>query len=237
MSVAAAISGQAYAALGGGGPSGNDAFTTMLLHLDGSDAATTVIDSSASALSFTAAGDAQLDTAEKKFGTAAGLFDGTGDYFTTPANSAFEFGSAPFTVDLWFNRAGGDGTNRCMIGQVTAALGEHNFQLVLTSGNVLRFDTAGPTVTGTTTITAAGWHHAAIIRTGDILRLFLNGVQEGGDVAKTGDMTASTGNLSIGRWGAANSQYWNGWIDEVRISKGIARWTSNFTPPISPYGP
>jgi hypothetical protein len=99
------------------------------------------------------------------------------------------------------------------------------------------FDTSGPTVLSTSTFTATGWHHVAVVRTGDILRMFINGVQEGGDVAKSGAMDNSTGALSVGRWGEANSQYWNGWIDEVRISKGIARWTAGFTPPTEAYGP
>jgi hypothetical protein len=209
----------------------------VLMHFNGDDAATTFIDENAggSSHTWTANGNAQLDTAEKKFGSASGLFDGTGDYVTTPDHADYTFGSGEFTVECWFNRAGGNGTGRCMIGHVNTILTSHNFNLALNTANRVMFDTTGPTVTGTTTFTATGWHHAAAVRTGDTLKLFVDGVQEGGDVAIVGDMGASTGALSVGRWGEANSQYWNGWIDEVRISKGIARWTANFTPPTLPY--
>jgi hypothetical protein len=81
---------------------GNDTYTKVLLHFDGSDASTTITDSNSggSAHTWTAAGNAQIDTAQYKFGGASGLFDGTGDWVTTPDHADFTLGSSDFTIDL-----------------------------------------------------------------------------------------------------------------------------------------
>src|SRR3990167_9944086 len=76
--------------------------TKFLLHCDGTDAATTFTDSSVSAHTVTAVGNAQIDTAEKKFGTASGLFDGAGDYLSIPDHADFDLSGGIWTVDGWF---------------------------------------------------------------------------------------------------------------------------------------
>src|SRR5262245_32929117 len=84
---------------------GNDTNCKVLLHFNGTDTATTITDSNAggSAHTWTAAGNAQIDTAASKFGGASGLFDGTGDWVTTSDHADFTLGSGAFTIDLWFN--------------------------------------------------------------------------------------------------------------------------------------
>ncbi|MDI6787615.1 MAG: hypothetical protein QME51_04520, partial [Planctomycetota bacterium] len=76
----------------------DDAYTKALLHFDGTDASTTFIDESGKI--WTRYGNAQIDTAQSKFGGASGLFDGAGDYITTPDHNDFNLGSGNFTVDL-----------------------------------------------------------------------------------------------------------------------------------------
>jgi hypothetical protein len=237
--------GLARATVGGAvGATGNDAFTTVLLHMDGDDAGTTFSDSNfgGSAHTWTAAGNAQIDTAESKFGGASGLFDGTGDCLTTPDSGDWDFGSGDFTIDLWFNRAGGNGTERIMLCQCNLDADLISFYVELSTANrakasIRQSDLTVCTVTGTTSFTAAGWHHVAFVRTGDTLKLFVDGTQEGGDVAISGATRNSSAKLGVGRFGDFDGLYWNGWLDEIRISKGIARWTANFTPPTSAYGP
>jgi len=87
----------------------------------------------------------------------------------------------------------------------------------------------------TTTITDTNFHHVALVRNGNDLILFLDGLQE--DTFNFTGLTTqeSSGKLSIGRSGEFNGQYFNGHVDEFRISKGIARWTTNFTPPTVAY--
>lgn len=223
---------------------GNDDFTKILLHMDGVDASTTFTESAhaGAAHTWTAAGNAQIDTGITKFGTGTGLFDGTGDYITTPDHADFTLGSGDFTVDFWFNRAGGDGAARFICGQSDNAgtTTTRAFQVLLSTGNVVLFscfDAAGSatTVTGTTTFTATGWHHVAGVRTGNVLRLFVDGTQEGGDVAFSVAVNDSANAFGVGSLGEVTANTWNGSLDEFRLSVGIARWTANFTPPTAAY--
>jgi hypothetical protein len=223
---------------------GNDSFTKILLHFDGADASTTITDTNrgGSAHTWTANGNGQLDTAIKKFGTAALLCDGTGDYVSTPDHADFTLGSGDWTVDFWFNVGGGAGTTRRAYGQADSAnsLPSASVGGLLTTADVMNGTVcAGGVVTsviGTTAFTSAGWHHYAFVRTGNILKLFLDGVQEGGDVAFASTVNNSTNVWSVGRRGEVVANSWFGSIDEFRLSVGTARWTSNFTPPAVPYG-
>ena len=80
----------------------DDSYTVALLHFNGADASTTFIDESGK--TWTASGNAQIDTAQSKFGGASGLFDGTGDSITTPDHADFDVGSGDFTVDFWMRQ-------------------------------------------------------------------------------------------------------------------------------------
>jgi hypothetical protein len=221
----------------------NDTYTKVLLHSDGTDTSTTFTDSNdgGSAHTWTAAGNAQIDTAASKFNGASALFDGTGDWVTTPDHADFNLGSGAFTVDFWFNCNAAGGTVERLCGQCdsTPTNASTSFRIQRTAANVIEavvcVSTTAYTVTGTTTFTATGWHHVALVRTGNILRLFINGTQEGGDIAITGTVNDSSSVLAIGTEGAVTSDPWTGWIDEFRLSVGVARWTGNFTPPTAPY--
>lgn len=221
---------------------GNDSFTKILLHFDGTDGSTTITDNNAggSAHTWTANGNAQIDTAISKFGGAAGLFDGTGDYVSTPDHADFTLGSLDFTIDSWFNRAGGDGGRRLLCGQSNNAGTTVSAFIELTAANVLRFavsadGTAVTAVTGTTAFTSTGWHHVAGVRMGNTLKLLVDGVPEGGDVSFSSSVFDSSSTYSVGRLGAITTLNWNGSIDEFRLSVGIARWGGGFILPHVPY--
>ena len=218
--------------------SGIDAYVMAMLHFNGTDASTTFTDETGK--TWTRQGNAQIDTARKKFGTASGLFDGTGDYIDTPDSADFDVGSGDFTVDFWLQRGA--------LGALTV-FGQGNSSLAAASTSMrCRFasdipvfavssgGTAYTTSAGATAITAdSAWHHIAVVRYGNTLTLYLDGVAQG-----TADVTGVTVNNSsnkfaIGRPGEYNGYYFKGWIDEFRFSKGIARWTTNFTPPTSEY--
>lgn len=222
----------------------NDQYTKALLHMDGVDAATTFTDSNAggSAHTWTAAGNAQIDTAAFKFSTASGLFDGTGDWITTPDHADFTLGAGDFTIDLWFRLAGGDGSLLGIAGQndsgITAAASAWTLQRL--ANNKIRFQISNASAftqidSTNTFITAASFKHLAVVRNGNTIKLYVDGVQEGtGSFSATAKDSASV--LGVGVTGATAANGFNGWIDEVRLSVGIARWTSAFTPPAVAYG-
>jgi hypothetical protein len=227
--------------------SGNDTYTKVLLHFDGTDAGTTITDSNVggSAHTWTAAGNANTDTAIKKFGTASLLCDGTGDWVTTPDHADFNLGSGDFTVDCWFNCTAAGGTERYIAGQTdnSASASTISFYILRTAANVISAvastgPASGITLTGTTQFTDAlntGWHHVALVRSGDVATLYIDGVAEDSD-AMVGTVIDSSNDLGVGVIGEIGNNGWTGSIDEFRISVGIARWTADFNVELAPYG-
>ena len=212
--------------------------TSSLLHFNGLDAATTFTD--ASNKTWTAAGNAQIDTAQSKIGGASSLFDGTGDWIDTPDNDDFNTGSGNFSIDLWVKR-NTTGTRQAITGQSDAAGSNTSGWIEFTATNTIRGivnksdNSVAYIAASTGTITDSNWHHIAFVRDGNTLRLFKDGVADG-----TADVTGITlinspSKFAIGRGGEYADLYFNGWVDEFRYSKGIARWTANFTPPTTEY--
>lgn len=213
--------------------------TKVLLHFNGSDASTTFTDEAGR--TWTAHGNAQLDTAQYKFSIASGLFDGFGDYIDTPDSDDFALSNGDFTIDFWVKRNAYNAYHMiCGQNDSAASAATISFVIYFTNTNKIEAyivtGTTYKTVTGTTAITDSNWHHVALVRYGSALRLYIDGTQEGGDISVSGVTVNNSANkLSIGRAGEYNSQYFNGWIDEFRFTPGLARWTSNFTPPTAEY--
>jgi hypothetical protein len=189
---------------------------------------------------WSSAGNAAISSATFKFGNASLLLDGTGDFSTTPDSQDFSFGVEDFTIDCWFNCTATGGTTRNLAGQRDSGLTAAGsaWAISRTTGNVMRFEafvgSSTFTVTGTTQFTDVlntGWNHIACVRVGNILRLFINGSQQGGDQAITGSLNNSIQLIGIGSLGGSTANSWLGSIDEFRMTIGTARWTSNFTPP------
>lgn len=223
---------------------GNDSFTKILLHMQGTNGGTSFPDSNVggSAHTWTAAGNAVTSTAVVKFGSSSGVFDGTLDFLTTSDSADFTLGSGDWTIDTWFNWAAGTGTSRFICGQsnVDGAATTRVAELLLSSSNtIVGIVFVGGTstqVNGTSTFTTTGWHHAAFVRTGNTLKLFVDGVQEGGDVSMSGTINDSANAYGVGCLGEYTLNCFYGYISEFRLSVGTARWTANFTPPTIPYG-
>jgi len=213
--------------------SGPDAYTKLLLHCDGADASTTFTDSGVTGHTVTANGNAQLDTAQKKFGTASGLFDGSGDDLTIPDSADWDLGTGDFTIDFWvrFNSLSGEQFLSFRSGVIQFYKESVGHEVVFRglSGGTQTVQTSGA---GLATDT---WTHIAVVRQGtgaSDFDIYVDGVSKAsGQISN--DLSGSV------QWiiGSENqsSGYINSWIDEFRISKGIARWTTDFTPPTSAY--
>ncbi|MFH0985800.1 MAG: LamG domain-containing protein [Candidatus Omnitrophota bacterium] len=215
--------------------------TALLLHANGADATTTFAESSNSNHSVTSYGNAQIDTAQSKFGGAAALFDGNGDYLTVSDSAGWDFGSGDFTVDFWVyhNNAIGSlddyinyygGTNK--YGWFIRRLNTGSLQIVLSSdGSNWDFNQIT-----TETISSNAWHHIAVVRTGNTIKPFIDGTLATISTTTYSNAISTAADvLSIGREAETTAYMLNGSLDEIRISKGIARWTANFTPPASEY--
>lgn len=224
---------------------GNDAFTTLLVHADGADGATSFNDYSSFQRALTCSGNAQLDTAQFKFGRSSLLFDGNDDFVTFVNDAGMELAAGDFTLEAWvrFNALPGSGTFATFISKSwVSPTYSYFFGLQNTAGvYTIEFFTSsngtGLTVQTQRTITPSTgvWYHFAVSRQGTSLRIFLNGVQQGATATDGTNMFAGGGNLHLGISAGATNDL-NGWMDEIRISKGIARWTATFNPPGQPYG-
>ena len=198
-------------------------------------------------------GNAQISTSVKKYGTGSLYFDGTGDYLTVRNNPTFSFGTGDFTIECWAYIAGNSPLNNSSIRD--AALFSTNpanapgtltdfyqFGIVgsgTTTGTGLFFSHwqsgSAYAVTATVTLAQQAWHHLAVARSGTTTKLFLNGSQ-----VASGTLGNQTVNAIypavIGRNGYPGYlNEFNGYIDDLRITKGVARYTSNFTPPTAAF--
>ncbi len=218
--------------------SSGNADTKLLLHCDGPDGSTTFTDSSTASRTITASGNAQLDTAQIKFGTASGLFDGTGDFLSTADSDDFDFSGGIWTVDGWFRTVSLAAT-QALFGQRTDS-DTYIYAAINTNGSVELFVVASG-VAVVDVATAAGvistntTYHIAFVENGDSWYIFVNGV----DVTSTGGTDTSragnyTGAFYVGQDSGA-TYFFNGWIDEFRVVKGTAVWTANFTPSVVAY--
>lgn len=229
--------------LAGGGVPGNDAFTKILLHMDGANGGTSFPDVNAAATgaTWTPTGTCTTTTSAFKFGTAS--YQGAASsYIRSNVTSAYNPGSGDFSIDFWLESTNSgtqniialEGTNN---GPGGASTGWNIFQ----SGGFLRFGCISSGVVGSTALASSSglfdgnWHHIECTRSGNTLILFFDGTS-----VNTASFSSAVafGTFSVTVGGSINggaTPQFNGNLDEVRYSVGIARHTANFTPPTGPY--
>lgn len=222
---------------GGGGGDPYFSNVKLLLHMDGANGSTTFTDSSGTPKTVTRFGDTQISTAQSKFGGASCLFDGSGDYLTVPAGADFAFGTGDFTAEMWFNPSSVTVYHALFY---TGQYETNQLSLRVTDGGKMQSFIGNATngygiQTGTTALVAGAWHHIAICSASGLIKVFLNGVQET-SATNTQAIDSNTA-VYIGTQNVSGSMglFPTGYIDEMRVTKGIARYTANFTPPTAPF--
>ena len=230
---------------------------SLLLHMDGADGSTTFTDSSPRPKTVTAVGDAKISTAQTLFGGSTGYFDGAGDALSVANSVDLDFGTGDFTIECWVYIAGNsapdnDGNRVVAIVSPWGASDVSGYLLAIngsssTTGTGINFDSwsAGNTTAGTfyraaTTITQGAWHHIAATVQAGVRRLFLDGVQLSATQSNFG--AGYAGFETFGRplcvGGTFQAQYplrLNGHLKGLRLTKGAARYTADFTPPTAPF--
>lgn len=206
-------------------------FASVVLLLDwaGADGSTDVTDYSNSAHVGTFKNQAQVDTdIQSPLGTNSLLLDGAADDVSFPDSDDWNFDTDDFTVELSVYLASLAGT-QTMIGQ---SAGGADGAIILRFVNPSVVWVIGNTTIAVRTLTPTlnTWYHIAISRTGTNLRVFFDGIQQGATVTDSTDITGNTRVLGVGSL-TSIAHYWNGNIGPVRITKGVGRYTANFTPP------
>lgn len=194
--------------------------TSLILNMQGTAGTAVFTDESPNAFTVTRNGDAVL-VSDATFGTVAS-FDGSGDYLNATSD-AFSFGTGDFTVEYWFKANAFGSAYRQIAG---------NAQSSTSMGFGISYDKIYATTlnigyVATTALTSGQWYHFAAVRLNGILKLYLNG-----NLDATFSVATNLVNTVfwIGQYSATQYPY-NGLIGPTRITKGVARYTANFTPP------
>jgi hypothetical protein len=180
-------------------------------------------------------GNAQISTSVKKYGTGSMSFDGTTDYLKAANTLTSNFGSGAFTVEAWVYFNSVSGTQVIAGNYQSSTVGWSLGKSGSTGYFYASFSGDGNDINGTTTVAINTWYHVAISGTPGAtgLKLFVNGVQEGSTYTGSVSLDATTplyiSDLSGLGYGI------NGYIDDFRITKGYARYTSTFTPPTAAF--
>jgi hypothetical protein len=229
-------------------PSTLDAYAVLLLHTKGADGSTTFSDSGTAGSvphTVTAGGNAQIDTAlASPFGDNNGVLqlDGT-DWLACGNSTDWEIGSGDFTLEAWVYCTNKTKTYASgLISKGTAGnVGNEGYSLQLSPTGVPSYHqdaAAAATVQAGSAITENAWTHIAVTRSGNTFRLFVAGVKV--DEQTSTKAINAGGNLNIGsQWYAPGNadRSLTGYMKEIRVSKGTARWTATFTPPTAEYDP
>jgi hypothetical protein len=203
-----------------------DVDTKLLLHLDNN-----VIDVKGNIVTNN---NVTFSDSIYKFGTHSAYFDGSTASLSIADSDDWDFGTGDFTIDFWVRVPNDQITAACCIsiGHWTTGVTIHFG--TLDSGYWNIYIKGSGYVPSRPILLVNTWYHVAIVRTGTTLKVFTNGVKSTSDDTDNSDITGLTG-VTIGAYPAGQEKI-NGYLDEVRISKGIARWTSDFTPPTAEYG-
>ena len=222
---------------------------SLLLHGNGPNGSTTITDNSPTPKTVTAVGNAQISTAiADPFGNSTRgvlAFDGTGDYLTVPANSAFDVASGNFTAECWFRVNANPGLafttvyRRALFANYANSTSGWSLQLrgdATSYTGIIFGDGDTSLIDASQAVSQNAWHHVAAVKNGSTCTLYFNGTSIGTGTKST-LFASDTRQLFIGRLNALNAEAWDfpGYIDDLRITKGVARYTANFTPPTEPF--
>ena len=207
-------------------------YVVLLLHMDGANGATTFTDSSTTPKSISRFGSAQISTAQSKFGGGSLFLNGS-SYLSLPQSFDWNFSNGDFTVECW--------VYLLSQGRPEPEVGFNHFFSVVDQ-NTFGFKSwrdAYYLYTGTTDVSTEigpvlnSWQHLALSKNGASIKIFINGIQKGSSAVSPSKVFGSNGVAFIGS--GYTGEYFHGYIDELRITKGVARYTTGFTPSTAPF--
>lgn len=223
------------AGLGAARPGGETdpyfANVSLLLHGDGADGSTSIIDSSPSPKTVNNVGSTTLSTTQAKFGPSSISLNGTTRYIWVNS-SGVNFGSGDFTVEGWVYQSA-NSNGRVFYDSRSTGAATTGFAVYFFDGTINVYSAGANQISASGgTISINTWSHIAISRQGTAFRVFVGGALV---ATWTTSATFSANFCTIGRADPEANQYFAGYIDELRITKGVARYTSSFTPPTAAF--
>lgn len=212
-----------------------DSSVSLLLHMDGTNGSTTFTDRSFTPKTPVNTGPT-INTSISKFGSASGYFNGS--TFLSYANSSdFNFSGGTYTIEGWVNPSSVSSL-MTIVAKATSGISV-DWAFNIDNATTVSFWVSGqgsPSVSGTVpTIVPGTWHHFAAVSDAGIVSVYWNGIRIG--ISPSTMTTVHTAALiTLGCYRNNDpAYYYNGYMDEIRLTKGTARYTANFTPPASPF--
>jgi len=228
------------------------ASVSILASFDGADEDTTFTAETGEVATFE--GNAKLDDAQTKFGTTSLLLDGDGDYVTFPDEAGFDLDNDDFTIEawVWLDELPSNSTTNgvCICASYLNTGNQRAYFFEFDTSDQLRFvwalsgtsaSTRARTATNTPTLATGQWYHCAVTRDGSTIRLFLDGVEltTTGDSIGTSAIFNSNQPLALGYLpldsAPTSLRFLQGRIEDFRLTLGVARYTSGFTPPAAAF--
>ena len=215
---------------------------SLLLPMTGSNNSTIIVDDSKHNHSIGLVGNVKIVSSESWFGNGSAVFDGTSDNLVIQNNPVFDLTNQDWTIEAWIRPTG----NWSKYNNIITKRGNGgdegtgcDFQLYLGINNgVLGFYNDIVSIKESSAIPLVNiWNHVAAVRNGRIITLYLNGISV---LSFSGDTLYTTNRkVYVGGWPASNggNDYFYGNMNDVRVTKGVARYTSNFDPRNLPQAP
>lgn len=219
----------------------------LLLHGNGASGDTTFIDSSSKEHSVLRGGTVQLDSSQSPPITGGGIgstpdasilfpaADGNYIYVDDPGTD-FIFGTGDFTVEGWLRLKSHDYVFKIYDGRPITTEGLYPTIGVSAANKLIYYTNSAIRITGDASLAINTWYHWAYSRTAGAGRLFLNGVQQGSTYTDNNDYVNAPTRPRMGSRGIGNTlEGIDGWLDEIRVTKGVQRYTADFAPPTTQF--
>ena len=208
---------------------------SLLLHMDGANNSTTFTDNSSNALTVTPSGTAKISTAQSKFGGASAFFNQSG-HLTVDSNSVLSL-AGDFTIELWFYQPSSGNTTYPILLERGSSVSSSNYGIIVdnsTTPYTASFFYGSPrSYVSAGSLNYDTWYNLTVTRSGSTVRAFNNGSLIAS--ATVSNDFSSSETLIIGAAGTTLSNRVNGYIDDVRITKGVARYTAGYTVQAAPF--
>lgn len=203
----------------------------LLLHFNGENGSTSFPDDKGNI--FARNGSPIISATKSKFGGASGYFPGSGgSCITTPTSSVFNLGTDDFTLEFWYAQ---EGTPESFARLFSSQMGDVSAgYVVYFNGSILAFGCGTAFTLNFNTITDNNFHHYAVVRSGNNFYTFTDGVLMNSTNSNTSIVWSSSNTIAIGGQ-VSPSRCVNGYIDELRLIRGVGLYTANFTPPAAPF--
>jgi hypothetical protein len=183
-------------------------------------------------------GNAQIDTSVVKYGASSMYFDGSGDYLvinSPGSNIALGLGAVDFTVEFWVYFNSGLGSDIVLYdGRPLSTNGVYPTLYVNSSSQLSYVVSGSDRITSGLSFTTNTWYHVALARFGTTTKMFINGTQVGSNYTDSNNYLSAARRpvIAINGFNETAAPL-NGYIDDLRVTKGVARYVGNFTPPVA----